>query len=295
MSAEPWTFGRLLQWTTGFLKDKEADSPRLDAEVLLAHVVGCQRIALYTRFDEVASEEIRQHYRQLVKQRVDGCPVAYLVGYKEFYNLRFGVTPAVLIPRPETELLVMEAIRVAKPSSSPRILDIGTGSGAIALTLAKHLPHAQITAVDISPEALHVAQKNADQLGLTSRVRFLKSDLLTAIAGEQFDVIASNPPYIDSDVMEQLSTTVKKYEPALALDGGPAGTAVIERLAESCRQALSSSGVLLLEIGYDQGKTVPAILSKLGYTNITVLPDHAGITRVVRAYRSNIDSSASSF
>src|SRR5882724_5236840 len=131
MSAEPWTLGRLLTWTTNFLKDKQADSPRLDAEVLLAHILGVQRIALYTRFDELASEEVRNRYRQLVKQRVEGCPVAYLVGFKEFYNLRFTVTPAVLVPRPETELLVLEAIRLAKPMSTPRIVDVGTGSGAI--------------------------------------------------------------------------------------------------------------------------------------------------------------------
>lgn len=285
MSAEPWTLGRLLTWTTNFLKDKQADSPRLDAEVLLAHILGVQRIALYTRFDELANDEVRNRYRQLVKQRVEGCPVAYLVGFKEFYNLRFNVTPAVLIPRPETELLVLEAIRLAKPHSTPRIVDVGTGSGAVALTLAKHLPQARMTTIDISPEALEVAKKNAEQHKLTS-VRFLQGDLLQPVANEKFDLVVSNPPYIDSEVVKQLPITVKNFEPKLALDGGPGGTALIERLATEAKTVLEPGGHLLLEIGADQGKSVPALLEKLGgYGPVTVLPDHAGLPRVVKAPR----------
>ncbi len=285
MSAEPWTLGRLLTWTTNFLKDKQADSPRLDAEVLLAHILGVQRIALYTRFDELASEEVRNRYRQLVKQRVEGCPVAYLVGFKEFYNLRFNVTPAVLIPRPETELLVLEAIRLAKPLSTPRIVDVGTGSGAIALTLAKHVPQARMTAIDVSPEALDVAKKNAGQLKLSS-VRFLQGDLLQPVTSEKFDLVVSNPPYIDSEVVKQLPVTVKNFEPKLALDGGPGGTVIIERLATEAKAILGTGGHLLLEIGADQGKSVPTLFERLGgYGPITVLPDHAGLPRVVKAPR----------
>lgn len=285
MSAEPWTLGRLLTWTTNFLKDKQADSPRLDAEVLLAHILGVQRIALYTRFDELANDEVRNRYRQLVKQRVEGCPVAYLVGFKEFYNLRFNVTPTVLIPRPETELLVLEAIRLAKPISTPRIVDVGTGSGAVALTLAKHLPQARVTAIDLSPKALEVAKKNAEQHKLSS-VRFLLGDLLQPVASEKFDLVVSNPPYIDSEVVKQLPITVKNFEPKLALDGGPGGTAIIERLATEAKAVLEPGGHLLLEIGADQGKSVPALLERLGgYGPVTVLPDHAGLPRVVKAPR----------
>lgn len=288
MSAEPWTFGRLLQWTTNFLKEKQADSPRLDAEVLLAHVVGCQRIGLYTRFEEVASDDVRAKYKQLVKQRVDGCPVAYLVGYKEFYNLKFIVSPAVLIPRPETELLVMEAIRLAKPHTKPRILDVGTGSGAIALTLAKHLPHAEIIACDISPEALAIAQKNAELLGVSNRVQFVQSDLLAGIPAQQFDFIVSNPPYIATKVVSELPVNVRNYEPKLALDGGPLGTEVIARLASAGKPFLKPAGYLLMEIGYDQGKTVPALLeAEGGYQAVTVLPDPAGLPRLVIAQRSS--------
>ena len=285
MSAEPWTLGRLLTWTTNFLKDKQADSPRLDAEVLLAHILGVQRIALYTRFDELASEEVRNRYRQLVKQRVEGCPVAYLVGFKEFYNLRFTITPAVLIPRPETELLVLEAIRLAQPLSTPRIVDVGTGSGAIALTLAKHVPQARMTAIDVSPEALEVAKKNAEQLKLSS-VRFLQGDLMQPVASEKFDLVVSNPPYIDSEVVKQLPITVKNFEPKLALDGGAGGIIIIERLATEAKTVLGAGGHLLLEIGADQGKSVPALFERLGgYGPVTVLPDHAGLPRVVKAPR----------
>jgi release factor glutamine methyltransferase len=287
MSAETWTLGKLLVWTTNFLKEKQADSPRLDAEVLLAHVVGVPRIGLYTRFDEVASDDVRAKYKQLVKQRVDGCPVAYLVGFKEFYNLKFTVTPAVLIPRPETELLVMEAIRRAKPLGRPRILDVGTGSGIIALTLAKHLPHAEITAVDVSPEALAVAKQNAEQLGLHGRVRFLVCDLVAAVAGEQFDLIASNPPYIASSVVDQLPVNVRNFEPRVALDGGPQGTEIIAQLAKDAKPLLKPGSALYLEIGYDQGKSVPALIEALeGYQGVTVLPDPAGLPRLVIANRA---------
>lgn len=287
MSTESWTLGRLLTWTTSFLKDKQADSPRLDAEVLLAHVLGTQRIQLYTRFDEIAGEDVRNRYKQLVKQRVEGCPVAYLVGFKEFYNLRFTVTPAVLIPRPETELLVLEAIRLAKPMPIPKIVDVGTGSGAIAVTLAKYLPHAELTAIDISDEALSIARKNAEQLGMMNRVRFLQGDLLAPVAGEAFDLVISNPPYIASEVMETLPITVKNFEPKGALEGGPGGTAIIEKIAGQAVTSLKPGGYLVMEIGADQGKSVTALLERLGvYGSVTVLPDHAGLPRVVKAQRA---------
>lgn len=285
MSTETWTLGRLLQWTTTFLSEKQADSPRLDAEVLLAHILNVPRIALYTRFDEVASDETRARYRQLVKQRVEGMPVAYLVGFKEFYNLRFAVTPAVLIPRPETELVVMEAIRLAKTISTPRVVDVGTGSGVMAVTMARFVPAANVTAIDLSPDALAIAQQNAQTLGVASRIRFLQGDLLTPVAGEMFDLVMSNPPYIPSEVMSTLSESVKKYEPQLALDGGPGGLQVIEKLANQAHGHLKPGGYLILEIGYDQGKTVPSLLQKIGYQAVNVQIDHAGHPRIVRAIR----------
>jgi release factor glutamine methyltransferase len=285
MSTETWTLGRLLQWTTTFLTDKHAETPRLDAEVLLAHTLNVPRIALYTRFDEIASEETRARYRQLVKQRVEGTPVAYLVGFKEFYNLRFAVSPAVLIPRPETELVVLEAIRLAKAMTKPRVVDVGTGSGIMAVTLARYVPAAEVTAIDLSPDALVLAQQNATTLGVTSRIRFLQGDLLAPVADELFDMVMSNPPYIASEVMPVLPDSVKKFEPHLALDGGPGGLQVIEKLAVQAHGRLKSGGFLVLEIGYDQGKTVPDLLNKLGYDSINVQIDHAGHPRIVRAVK----------
>jgi release factor glutamine methyltransferase len=289
MSSDTWTLGRLLVWTTDYLKEKKADSPRLDAEVLLADVVGCPRIQLYARYDEVATDEVRGRYKKLVLQRIEGCPVAYLVGYKEFYNLRFAVSPAVLIPRPETEILVLEAIRIAKPMSAPRVLDVGTGSGAIAVTLAKHLPHAKVTAVEVSAAALEVAQKNAQTHGVFERIQFVLSDLLAEFRDdERFDVIVSNPPYVATEEMERLPVSVGKFEPRQALDGGPKGLQIIERLVREAKEHLVPGGHLLMEIGADQGKPAASLTEQLGgFEAVAVLPDHAGLPRVLRARRKS--------
>src|SRR5215471_11153034 len=157
---QPWTIGRLLDWTARFLAEKGSESPRLDAEVLLADVLGCERIALYTRYDEVAGEEPRQRYRALVRRRVEGCPVAYLVGRKEFFSLIFEVGPAVLIPRPDTELVVVECLNLARDMSAPRVLDLGTGCGNIAVSVARQHKGSEVTAVEVSPDALEVARRN---------------------------------------------------------------------------------------------------------------------------------------
>jgi len=285
MSSEPWTLGRLLVWTTEYLKDKRSETPRLDAEVLLAHVLGCSRIQLYTRYDEVASEDVRGRYKKLVLRRIDGCPVAYLVGYKEFYNLRLEVSPAVLIPRPETEILVLEAIRLTKSLPVPRIIDVGTGSGAIAVTLARHLPAAKITAVDVSAAALEVAQKNAQTHGVFERIQFVLSDLFDEFREEEkFDLIVSNPPYVASEEMPRLPDSVAKFEPHLALDGGPQGLKIIERLLHEAKTHLDPGGRLLMELGADQGKLVTALADRTGgLEKVAILPDHAGLPRVLRA------------
>jgi release factor glutamine methyltransferase len=158
---QPWTIGRLLDWTTKFLGQKGSESPRLDAQVLLAHALGCKRIELYTRHDELASDEARTKFRELVRKRIEGCPVAYLVGRKEFFSLEFEVGPAVLIPRPDTECVVTECLQLAKGLAEPHILDIGTGSGCLAVTAAVRHKGARVTAVDLSPKALAVAARNA--------------------------------------------------------------------------------------------------------------------------------------
>ncbi|NBP52270.1 MAG: peptide chain release factor N(5)-glutamine methyltransferase, partial [Actinobacteria bacterium] len=182
-SPEAWTVGRLLAWTTQWLGGRGSESPRLDAEVLLAHVRGCSRILLYTAFDQVVGDAERARFRELVKRRGDGEPVAYLTGTREFFSLPFAVSKAVLVPRPETEQLVVRSIDLFRDAASPRIADVGTGSGAIAVTLAKHLPNASITAIDVSPEALAVARANAEAHGVADRIEFVESDLFSSVDG----------------------------------------------------------------------------------------------------------------
>jgi release factor glutamine methyltransferase len=295
----PWTIGRLLDWTAGFLAQKGSESPRLDAEVLLAHALGCRRIELYTRHDEIAADETRQRFRELIRQRVEGCPVAYLVGRKEFFSLEFEVGPAVLIPRPDTECVVAECLRLARGMTEPCVLDIGTGSGAIAVAVAKHLKGARVTAVDLSPEALAVAARNAAKHGVADRVRFLQGDLFAPIpAGEHFDFVLSNPPYIPHDELAKLPVGVRDYEPQRALDGGPDGYAVFDRLVEGARGYLKSGGCLIVEIGSPQeARARQRIESFADYELGKTIHDHSGHPRVLRArWRGSVgDASTAGF
>ena len=252
MSEAPWTIGRLLNWTTEFLGEKGSTSPRLDAEVLLAHARSCQRIELYTAFDQPAGDDLRERFRALVKERAAGKPVAYLVGYREFFSLPFRVTPDVLIPRPETELLVVRALDIAKghtPGEPLEIADIGTGSGALAVSIAKHLPNGRVTATDISPAALAVARANSQELGVADRIDFLEGDLFATVPPEpRFHLVVSNPPYVTTVEMATLDRTVADFEPHTALDGGGQGTDVIERLLPAARDRLRPGASLLLEV-----------------------------------------------
>jgi release factor glutamine methyltransferase len=253
-TAEPsWTLGALLEWTAKHLAHKGVEFPRLDAEVLLAHAAGCKRIDLYgMRYGDVAGLDVRQRYRELIGKRLEGCPVAYLVGRKEFYGLEFAVSPAVLIPRPDTEHVVIEALKLAKKLETPRIVDVGTGSGAIAIALARHHPGAQITAIDISANALAVARANAEKHALAARIHFLEGDLLAPVMGETFDHIVSNPPYIPTGDIPALPIGVRQYEPHTALDGGPGGFDVFDRLLTQASTQLVPGGSLILEIGSPQ-------------------------------------------
>jgi len=195
ITMDNWTIGRLLTWTTDFLRKKGAESPRLDAEVLLAQVLSCPRVQLYTNYDREVSESDRAAYRELVRRRAEGTPVAYLVGRKEFFSLTLAVSPAVLIPRPDTETVVVEFLAQFRGVEARRCVDVGTGSGAIALACVRQHPTARFVATDLSPEALAVAAGNAETLGLADRVTFVQGDLLEPLAAEgPFDAILSNPP-----------------------------------------------------------------------------------------------------
>ena len=285
MTEDVWTVGRLLTWTTDWLAGKGSDSPRLDAEVLLAHVRGCPRIALYTAFDDVVDEAGRTRFRGLVKRRGEGEPVAYLVGSREFFSLALAVSPAVLIPRPETEGLVVRAIDLCRLLESPRIADVGTGSGAIAVALAKHLPKAHLVATDISADALAVAQANVTRHAFDSRIELVGCDRLDSpSAAGPFDCIVSNPPYVRADEFAGLPRDVRDHEPKSALVAGPTGVEVVERLVEAAESRLAKGGWLLVEIGPTTAGAAEGIIARRpGLVPGPTLADMAGLPRIVQA------------
>ncbi len=289
--SEVWTVGRLLQWTTEYFRQHGADTPRLDAEVLLAEALGCQRIDLYTAFDSVPGEQQRAAFREMVLRRAAGTPVAYLTGRREFYSLSFRVTPAVLIPRPETELLVVALLDLARQQAGRaeiRIADVGTGSGIIAVCAAKHLPGARVTAIDVSTEALAVARSNALAHRVAERIQFVCSDLLGGVrAGESFDFVVSNPPYVGTQEGDVLAPEVRQHEPHTALFAGPRGTEVIERLIPQAAERLAAGGWLLIEVSPIVHDAARAMLQADGRFDVApTLKDAARLPRVLLAKRS---------
>jgi release factor glutamine methyltransferase len=291
MTAEPrWTIGRLLQWTAQYLATKGADSPRLDAELLLAQVLGRPRIELYTSFDQEPDSQQRAQFRELVRRRAEGVPVAYLLGTKEFYSLTFRVTPAVLIPRPETEFVVvalLDAVRAwgDKPLDARgavwEIADVGTGSGVLAICAARHIADCRVTALDCSSAALEVARLNATEHGVADRIEFVHSDLFAALPPEKrFHFVVSNPPYVASEEMASLPPEVRLHEPAVALEGGAAGTDVIQRLIVQAAQRLVPAGMLIFEISPMICDRVLALLDD-AWNTPRVVKDLSGLARVV--------------
>ncbi len=224
-------------------------------------------------------------YAKLLERRYRGEPIQYITGETEFYGLDFRVTPDVLIPRPETEHLVETVLRVAASFQAPRIVDIGTGSGAIAIALAHHLPNAAITAIDISRSALGVARQNAEPNGVYDRIRFLEGDLLAPVAGQQFEIVASNPPYVPAIDRASLAVEVRDHEPALALFAGDDGLGIYRRLIPAAFAALVPGGYLALEIGYGQSTAVGELLGDAGFDQIEFFSDLQNIPRVALAQR----------
>lgn len=284
-----WTIKALLDWTTDYLAKKgpAPQAARLEAQLLLAHVLKCPKIDLMVRYDEQPAEADRTAFRDLIKRRVDAWPVAYLVGSREFHLLPFEVTPAVLIPRPETETLVAEAARLLKPLSAPTVLDLGTGSGCIAVSIAHGKKDARVTAVDVSPDALDVAGRNAERHKVADRVTFRQGDLFGPVpAGETFDLVVSNPPYVTPAELATLSPDVRDHEPRLALDGGPDGLLFYRRIAADAGRFLKPGGWLLVEIGATQDEAVRAILTDAPGLEVgKTLRDAGGRPRVVCAKR----------
>lgn len=250
-----WTIGAILKWSEQYFGSHGADTPRLDAEVLLSYLLGQKRIFLYVHFDQPLTAEELARYREMVKRRAAGEPVAYICGEKEFMGLTFKVTPAVLVPQPDTETLVEAAIERLKGKEGARIADVCTGSGAIALALAHYLPESSVTATDISSDALEIAKQNAEALGLSERVQFFEGDLLAPLSGETFDAIVSNPPYIPSAEIAGLPREVRA-EPIIALDGGADGLDFYRRLVGESAVLLKDGGFLAVECGDTQAGTI---------------------------------------
>ena len=286
-ATEQWTLKRLLDWTKDYFEKVGSDSSRLDAEVLLAEALQCQRIELYTRFEEVPPADTLTQYRAWVKRRGAGEPVAYIVGHKEFYSINFDVTPSVLIPRPETEHIVVAAIEAAKSiDDSPiRIIDVGTGSACVAIALAKHIESSVIAATDVSTDALEVARTNAAKHDVTDRVRFFTGDLLEALpAGSKpVHLIVSNPPYIGREEINTVEETVLKYEPEMALFGGEQGTEIIQRLVDQSVDMLLPGGQLIFENSPAVFDQCLEIIEKSPLTLVEAIKDFAGLRRVIVA------------
>lgn len=286
--AGEWTVLELIKWTQQFFEKKNIDSPRLEAEVLLAHVLGVDRFHLYVRFDQVPEPEAREKFRELVRRRSEHCPTQYLLGDCEFYSRSFKVTPDVLIPRPETELLVEKLVQPARGMSEPVIVDLCTGSGCIAVTAAAELPGARVYATDVSGPALAVAGKNAAAHGVGAGVSFLQGDLFEPLEGAglegRVDFLVSNPPYVSEAEMAGLMPEVRDYEPHQALYGGPDGLAIVRRIAGGAGRFLAPDGCLMMEIGAGQAEAVRQIVSeRLACTELEFVPDLQKIPRILVA------------
>lgn len=277
------TIKEILERTIGHFEKYGVMNPRLDAEVLLADLLGLQRIQLYVRFDQPLTTHEVDQYRERVVLRSKRVPVAYIIGHQEFMSLPFVVRKDVLIPRPETEHLVETVMQYVKAQgwSSPLIVDIGTGSGAIAVSLAHYLPDAKVAAVDLSADALAVAKENSEHNHVAERISLYKGSFLSPIitAGLTPDIVVSNPPYIPSGDLQGLQAEVQ-YEPKLALDGGKDGLDPYRQIIAQAEKVLRSGGLLAFEVGAGQGESV-AVMMEGNFTEISIIPDLAGIGRVV--------------
>ena len=323
---EPWTIIRLLEWTRGFFASKGIDDARLEAELLLGHALGTERVQLYAQHDRVVAEPALSAFRDLVRRRAQRVPTQYLLGKAHFRNLTLKVTPAVLIPRPETELLVDEALELLaprrrpawefsrgefhdrrddsgdaepefidtgaqQPPARPRVLDLCTGCGCIALAIASECPAATVVATDVSADALAVARENAEACGLADRVTLLEGDLFAALealpeAARVFDLIAANPPYVSEAEQPALMPEVRDHEPRAALVAGPTGFECIDRIVAEAPACVKPGGWLLMEIGYAQAGDMRERLATVSaFELVGIRRDLGGHERVMRLRR----------
>ena len=289
MAHSVWTIMKILNWTKQYFEAKGVENPRLDAEVLLCAVLKCQRITLYVDFERPLSEEELATYREYVRRRGNFEPLAYILGERAFMRNTFKVNKATLVPRPETELLVESLVRIApmlKRESDVKILDIGTGSGAIIVSLLDYLPNAKGVGVDISVDALIVAKENSEKIGVTGRIGFVRSNVFSKLPLEKkFDIIVSNPPYIPAGDIAGLDKDVQQ-EPRGALDGGADGLDFYRRITAEAMGHMAEEGVLAFEIGIGQAAAVQQLCLDAGFVKTAVRKDYAGIERMVFAVKA---------
>ncbi|MGB2754071.1 MAG: peptide chain release factor N(5)-glutamine methyltransferase [Phycisphaerae bacterium] len=300
----PWTVGRLLEWTQKFFEKKGIAQPRLEAEILLAHALGTERIGLYLAYERQVEADARARFREWVQRRAEGEPTRYLVGGCEFMSLAFKIGPGCLIPRPETELLVEEVMarcgktRGCAPAAegasaagaAVAVIDLCTGCGCVAVSVAVHMPESNVVATDNSASALEIARANAAAHGVADRVAFLEGDLyeaLEAAGAAPADFLVANPPYVAEAEWETLQPEIRNHEPREALVAGPEGTEVIERIVKGAPAYLKPAGTLLVEIGASQGPAVQDMAAQVrGLEGIEIRKDYAGHDRMLVARRA---------
>jgi release factor glutamine methyltransferase len=290
---ETWTVRRLLEWTSGFFSRKHVDPARLSAELLLAHLLQVPRIKLYTDYERPLNEKDLACYRALVQRAAEQEPIAYLTGTAHFFNLEIEVNGNVLIPRPDTEVLVENVLQLTRHQAgmeAPRILDLCTGSGCIAAAIAHHLKSSMVLAIDSSEPALEVARRNIERLGLSDRVALELGDLYEPLArivdAQPFHLIVSNPPYIPTAQLQSLDRSVRDYEPLAALDGGPDGLTLHRRILQGAAERLLPGGRIYLEIAFDQGPLALQVAQQYeALEEPRLIKDLAGHHRVLTARR----------
>jgi release factor glutamine methyltransferase len=290
LAKERWTVLKLLKWTQGYLGKKNIPNPRLESELLLSHILGFDRVGLYLNYDMTLSPGELERFRGVIERRIAGEPLQYITGYQEFWSIRFRVDPSVLIPRPETEVLVEEALRLIDLEGwhEPRIVEMGTGCGAIAISIAKSIPSTRIIATEISWEALVLARDNALAQDVVSRISLVQGNMLSFVKSGSglFDLIISNPPYIRRGDIDNLQPEIRDFEPREALDGGIDGLDFHRRLLDEAASCLRTGGWLILEIGADQDGDTTQLTKQIGgFRQTRIIPDYSGRSRALIAQK----------
>lgn len=283
---EIWNIQKVLNWTLPYFEKHQVAEARLSAELLLSHVLKCKRLDLYLQFDRILTGPELKEYRSFIERRITHEPVAYILGEKEFMGLNFKLTPDVLIPRPETEILVESALAEIKghQEKSVQVLDVGTGSGAIAISVAHYCSECQVTALDISEAAIDVARQNSEHLGVNN-IKFLVMDALDLPVNkdEKYDFVLVNPPYIGEKERKELHPQITDYEPAIALFSGENGLQFYSWFIPKILLIIKKGGWIFLEIGYDQKEQINILLKESNFSGIEFIPDYQKIERIVKA------------